>query len=110
MTTATTDAGGAGPGRGGRVSRPRGREAVPRLPRGGDPGTVARAPGVAAAAPAGRRGALPAGGGAALATEPAGAGDLRAGRPEAGPGGAALGRGLPAGKVAAPEAGRPSAR
>jgi hypothetical protein len=110
VTAATTDAGGAGAGRGGRVSRPRGREAVPRLPRGGDPGTVSRAPGVAAAAPAGRRGALPAGGGAALATEPADAGDLRAGRPEAGPGGAALGRGLPAGKVAAPEAGRPSAR
>src|SRR4051812_49718303 len=68
VTTATTDAGGAGPGRGGRASRPRRREAVPRLPRGGDPGTVARAPGpgVAAAAPAGRRGALPAGGGAAL--------------------------------------------
>ena len=40
VTTATTDAGGAGPGRGGRTSRPRGREAVPRLPRGGDPGTV----------------------------------------------------------------------
>ena len=81
MTAATTDAGGAGAGRGGRVSRPRGREAVPRLPRGRDPGTVARAAGVAAAAPAGRRGALPAGGGAALATEPAGAGTCgRAGR------------------------------
>ena len=34
MTTATTDAGAVGPGRGGRMSRPREREAVLRLPRG----------------------------------------------------------------------------
>src|SRR5437016_5438272 len=37
MTTVTTDAGGVGPGRGGRMSRPRKREAVLRLLRGEDP-------------------------------------------------------------------------
>ena len=42
MTTVTTDAGGVGPGRGGRMSRPRKREAVLRLLRGEDLETVSR--------------------------------------------------------------------
>ena len=86
MTAATTDAGGAGAGRGGRVSRPRGREAVPRLPRGGDPGTVRARPGSRrprrgpAWRPPGRRR-----GGAR--DQPAGAGDLRRAGRRPGPAG-----------------------
>src|SRR3954469_18661931 len=49
MTTATTDAGGVGPGRGGRMSRPRKRDAVLRLLRGEDLETVSRSLGVTAA-------------------------------------------------------------
>ena len=42
MTTETTDTGAVGPGRGGRMSRPRKREAVLRLLRGEDLETVSR--------------------------------------------------------------------
>jgi len=50
MTTATTDTSAVGPGRGGRMSRPRKREAVLRLLRGEDLETVSRSLGVTAAA------------------------------------------------------------
>src|SRR3954462_3196624 len=101
MTTATTDAGGVGPGRGGRMSRPRKREAVLRLLRGEDLETVSRALGGRAATLAGWRDAfLGAGGGGAP-----GGGRLRAGLGEA-----VLERELLAEKVAALEAGRPLAR
>src|SRR4051812_50126520 len=63
VTAATPDAGGAGAGRGGRVSRPRGREAVPRPPRGGGPGPGSPAPRGPAAPPPGPRGAPPPRGG-----------------------------------------------
>src|SRR3954466_13371346 len=117
MTTATTDAGGVGPGRGGRMSRPRKREAVLRLLRGEDLETVSRALGVTAATLAGWRDAFLAGGEAALATKPADAKDLEVDRLRAklGGRGATLGetvleRELLAEKVAALEAGRPLAR
>jgi transposase len=50
MTAATTDTSAVGPGRGGRMSRPRKREAVLRLLRGEDLETVSRSLGVTAAA------------------------------------------------------------
>src|SRR5919202_1696062 len=58
-------------GRGGRMSRPRKREAVLRLLRGEDLETVSRSLGVAAATLAGWRDAFLTGGEAALATKPA---------------------------------------
>ena len=110
MTTATTDAGGVGPGRGGRMSRPRKRDAVLRLPRGEDLETISRSLGVAAATLAGWRDAFLAGGEAALATKPADAKDLEVDRLKAELGEALIERELPAEKVAALEAGRPLAR
>ena len=110
MTTATTDAGGVGPGRGGRMSRPRKREAVLRLLRGEDLETVSRALGVTAATLAGWRDAFLAGGEAALATKPADAKGLEVDRLKAKLGEAVLERELLAEKVAALEAGRPLAR
>src|SRR3954451_217122 len=71
MTTATTDAGGVGPGRGGRMSRPRKREAVLRLLRGEGLEAVSRSLGVTAAALPAWRDAFLAAGEAALATRPA---------------------------------------
>src|SRR4051795_9271923 len=107
MTTVTTDAGGVGPGRGGRMSRPRKREAVLRLPRGEGVETVSRARGVTAATLAGWRDASLAGGEAALATKPADAKDLEVDRLRAKLGETGPGRAPPAQKVAALEAGRP---
>src|SRR3954449_224633 len=71
MTTATTDTSAVGPGRGGRMSRPRKREAVLRLLRGEDLETVSRSLGVTAAALTAWRDAFLAAGEAALATRPA---------------------------------------
>src|SRR3712207_9518028 len=66
----TTDAGAVGPGRGGRMSRRRKRDAVLRLLRGEDLETVSRALGVTAATLSGWRNAFLAGGEASLATRP----------------------------------------
>ena len=69
MVAETT--GAAGPGRGGRMSRRRKRDAVLRLLRGEDLETVSRALGVTAATLSGWRDAFRAGGEASLATRPA---------------------------------------
>ena len=110
MTTETTDTDAVGPGRGGRMSRPRKREAVLRLLRGEDLETVSRALGVTAATLAGWRDAFPAGGEAALATKPADAKGLEVDRLRAKLGEVVLERELLAEKVAALEGGRPLAR
>ena len=55
MTAETTGSGKVGPGRGGRMSRPRKPAAVPRLLRGEDLETVSRALGVTAATLSGWR-------------------------------------------------------
>ena len=110
MTTATTDAGVVGPGRGGRMSRPRKREAVLRLLRGEDLETVSRSLGVTAATLTAWRDAFLAGGEAALATKPADAKDLEVDRLKARLGEMLLRQGLLEEKIAALEAGRPLAR
>jgi transposase len=68
MTTEKTDA--IGPGRGGRMSRQRKRDAVLRLLRGEDLDTVSRALGVTAATLSGWREAFLEGGEASLANQP----------------------------------------
>ena len=68
MTTEKTDA--VGPGRGGRMSRQRKRDAVLRLLRGEDLDTVSRALGIAAATLSGWRDAFLEGGEASLASKP----------------------------------------
>ena len=71
MTTeTTTDTGAVDPGRGGRMSRQRKRDAVLRLLRGEDLETVSRALGVTAATLPGWREAFLAAGEASLATRP----------------------------------------
>ena len=110
MTTETMDAGAAGPGRGGRMSRPRKREAVLRLLRGEDLETVSRSLGVTAAALAAWRDAFLAAGEAALATRPGTGEGLESGRSRAKLGEAPIERELLVEKVAALEAGRPLAR
>ena len=71
MTTQTTaDANGVGPGRGGRMSRQRKREAVLRLLRGEDLELVSRSLGVTAATLSGWREAFLAASEASLATRP----------------------------------------
>lgn len=67
MAETTTDAGAAGPGRGGRMSRQRKRDAVLRLLRGEDLELVSRALGVTAATLSGWRDAFLAAGEASLA-------------------------------------------
>ena len=69
MVAETT--GAAGPGRGGRMSRQRKRDAVLRLLRGEDLEAVSRALGVTAATLSGWRDAFVAAGEASLATRPA---------------------------------------
>ena len=107
MAVGTT--GAAGPGRGGRMSRRRKRDAVLRLLRGEDLETVSRSLGVAAATLAGWRDAFLTGGEAALATRPGGGEELESGRLGARLGEALIERDLLAEKVAALEAGRPLA-
>ena len=68
MTTEKTDT--IGPGRGGRMSRQRKRDAVLRLLRGEDLDTVSRALGVTAATLSGWREAFLEGGEASLASKP----------------------------------------
>jgi transposase len=69
MTTETT--GAAGPGRGGRMSRQRKRDAVLRLLRGEDLEVVSRSLGVTAATLSGWRDAFLTAGEASLASRPA---------------------------------------
>ena len=69
MTTETTS-GTAGPGRGGRMSRQRKRDAVLRLLRGEDLETVSRSLGVTAATLSGWRDGFLAAGEAGLASRP----------------------------------------
>src|SRR3954471_24320974 len=110
MTTATTDAGGVGPGRGGRMSRPRKREAVLRLLRGEDLETVSRELGVTAATLTGWRDAFLAGGEAALMSRAATGEELASERLKAKLGAALIERDLLNEKIALLEAGRPFAR
>ena len=110
MTTETTDTDAVGPGRGGRMSRPRKREAVLRLLRGEDLEMVSRALGVTAATLSGWRDAFLAAGEAALATRPGSGEELAAERLKGRLGEALIERDLLREKVAALEAGRPSAR
>src|SRR3954447_657128 len=107
MTTETTGTDAVGPGRGGRMSRPRKREAVLRLLRGEDLETVSRSLGVTAAALPAGRGAFLAAGEAALATRPADGETLASERLKARLGEMLLRQELLEEKIAAPEAGRP---
>jgi hypothetical protein len=98
-TTTTTDTGAAGPGRGGRMSRQRKRDAVLRWLRGEDLELVSRALGVTAATLSGWRDAFLTAGEA-----------LEKERLKAKLGGMLLDCELLEAKVAALEAGRPLAR
>ena len=108
MVAETT--GAAGPGRGGRMSRQRKRDAVLRLLRGEDLETVSRSLGVTAAALTAWRDAFLAGGEANLATRPEGAEALESERLKARLGEMLLERELFEAKIAALEGGRPLAR
>jgi transposase len=103
MTTETTSS-AAGPGRGGRMSRRRKREAVLRLLRGEDLETVSRSLGVTAATLSGWRDAFLAAGEASLATRPTGGAALEGERLKARLGEMLLDRELLEAKVAALEA------
>ena len=106
----TTGTGAAGPGRGGRMSRQRKRDAVLRLLRGEDLELVSRALGVTAATLSGWRDAFLAGGEANLATRSTDGEALESERLKAKLGEMLLDRELLEQKVAALEAGRPLAR
>ena len=108
MTAGTT--GTAGPGRGGRMSRRRKRDAVLRLLRGEDLETVSRSPGATAATLTSWRDAFLAAGEATLATRPAEGEALESDRLKARLGGMLLERELLEAKIAALEEGRPLAR
>src|SRR4051812_29289895 len=110
MTAETTGSGEVGPGRGGRMSRQRKREAVLRLLRGEDLEMVSRALGVTAATLSGWRDAFLAAGEAALATRAGSGEELAAERLKGRLGEALIERDLLREKVAALEAGRPLAR
>ncbi len=104
------EAGVAAPGRGGRMSRQRKRDAVLRLLRGEDLETVSRSLGVTAATLSGWRDAFLAGGEASLASRPADGEDLQSARLKARLGEMLLERELLEAKITALEAGRPLAR
>ena len=108
MTTETT--GAAGPGRGGRMSRQRKRDAVLRLLRGGDLEMVSRSLGVTAATLSGWRDAFLAAGEASLASRPAAGEELESERLKAKLGEVLLREELLEAKIAALEGGRPLAR
>ena len=97
-------------GRGGRMSRPRKREAVLRLLRGEDLELVSRSLGVTAATLTGWRDDFLAGGEAALAAKPTDGKDLELARLKAKLGEVVLERELLAEKIARLEAGRPLVR
>ncbi len=102
--------GAAGPGRGGRMSRRRKRDAVLRLLRGEELETVSRALGVTAATLTAWRDAFLAAGEASLASRPADGEELESGRLKARLGEMLLERELLEAKIAALEEGRPLAR
>ena len=107
MTAGTT--GTAGPGRGGRMSRQRKRDAVLRLLRGEDLETVSRGLGVTAATLTAWRDAFLAAGEASLASRPADGEALESDRLKARLGEMLLERELFEAKIAALEADRPLA-
>ncbi len=109
MTTETTG-GAAGPGRGGRMSRRRKRDAVLRLLRGEDLETVSRGLGVTAATLSGWRDAFLAAGEASLATRPADGAEPESEQLKARLGEMLLREELLEAKIAALEGGRPLAR
>ena len=102
--------GAAGPGRGGRMSRRRKREAVLRLLRGEDLETVSRLLGVTAATLTAWRDAFLAAGEASLASRPTEGEELESGRLKARLGEMLLQQELLEAKIAALEGGRPLAR
>jgi transposase len=105
MTTeATTDAKGVDPGRGGRMSRQRKREAVLRLLRGEDLELVSRSLGVTAVTLSSWRDAFLAAGEASLATRPTDGEALESARLKARLGEMLLERELLEAKIAALEA------
>ncbi len=108
MAEATT--GAAGPGRGGRMSRRRKRDAVLRLLRGEDLEAVSRALGVTAATLTAWRDAFLAAGEASLATRPRDGEELESERLKARLGEMLLREELLEAKIAALEGGRPLAR
>jgi transposase len=108
MTTEMT--GAAGPGRGGRMSRQRKRDAVLRLLRGEDLEAVSRALGVTAATLTAWRDAFLTAGAASLASRPAGGEELEGERLKARLGETLLEREPLEAKIAALEEGRPLAR
>jgi transposase len=108
MVAETT--GAAGPGRGGRMSRRRKRDAVLRLLRGEDLETVSRALGVTAATLTAWRDAFLAAGEASLASRPTDGEELESERLKARLGAMLLERELLEAKIAALEEGRPLAR
>jgi transposase len=108
MTTGMT--GAAGPGRGGRMSRRRKRDAVSRPLRGEDLETVSRSLGVTAATLSGWRDAFLAAGEASLASRPTDGEVLESERLKARLGEMLLERGLLEAKIAALEDGHPLAR
>ena len=111
MATKTeTASGAAGPGRGGRMSRQRKRDAVLRLLRGEDLEAVSRALGVTAATLSGWRDAFLAAGEASLTSRPADGEELESGRLKARLGEMLLKQELLEAKIAALEGGRPLAR
>jgi transposase len=110
MTTETTERSGVGPGRGGRMSRQRKRDAVLRLLRGEDLETLSRALGVTAATLTEWQEAFLAAGEASLATRPADGAHLESERLKAKLGEMLLERELLEAKIAALEANHPLAR
>ncbi len=110
MTTETTEWAGVGPGRGGRLSRQRKRDAVLRLLRGEDLETLSRALGVTAATLMGWQEAFLAAGEASLATRPTTGEGLESERLKAKLGEMLLERELLEAKIAALEAHRPLVR
>ena len=111
MTTGTAEVSGAvGPGRGGRMSRQRKREAVLRLLRGEDLDTVSRSLGVTAATLTSWRDAFLAAGEASLATRPTDGEALESERLKARLGEMLLRQELLEAKLSALEGGRPLAR
>lgn len=104
------EAGVAAPGRGGRMSRQRKRDAVLRLLRGEDLETVSRSLGITAATLSGWRDAFLAAGEASLASRPADGEELESERLKARLGQMLLERELLEARIATLEAGRPLAR
>src|ERR1700710_1836830 len=110
MTTETTTVAAAGPGRGGRMSRQRKRDAGLRLIRGEDLDTVSRELGVTAATLSGWRDAFLSGGEAHLATRATDGEALESARQKPKLGEMRLERDLLEAKTGVVEAGPPLAR